>query len=187
MSDIGTLEDYSLPIITPLSINSMGPETSAGAAATTGGGVTAHWLTANTAVYIPFRIGVTTTFQKMFWINTATVGSNSVDVGIYDSQTNQLWHSGSTATSGATQVQSVTISGGITLKPGIYYMAMAVNGITDTFALSSIGNTYAYDGAAMAGAQQQLSAFPLPTNSTQTDILVNQSWPILCLTVNTLI
>lgn len=186
MSDLLTFIDYSFPVINTYSANAQQNE---GAAFNTsiGGALNAAWSSANQAIYISFRIGYPATFQKMFWINAAIVGNNNVDVGVYDNQNNQLWHSGSTLTSGASAVQSVTISGNLTLQSGIYYMAMAVNGTTDKFIGATLSNAYQYLGFTLDGFGAQSTAFPLPSTASLSAMTSGQFVPILALTMNSLI
>lgn len=121
----------------------------------------AAWPAANLAIYIPFRVAGIAIATKIFWYNGATVGTNSVDVGIYDAQGNKLVSSGSTLTAGVSSLQSADITD-TTLRRGLYFMAMAVNGTTDTFSRASSVDVRHLRGVAM---YQQATAFNLPTTA----------------------
>lgn len=161
MSDLPTAIDYSLPVISTGSINAIGAET-AGMAINVNT-VAAAWPSANLAIFVPVRIGYPFTAVKMFWINGATVGTNSVDVGIYDNQGNRLVNSGGTVTAGATGIQIVSITS-TTLEPGLYYMAMAANGTTDTSLRGGTGGIAT--PWALVGAYQMATAYTLPSTAT---------------------
>lgn len=181
MSDIGALVDYPHPVI-----YSGGPE-SIGVQfvvqdSTSLTGATAAWPSSNAAIYIPFRIGYIYTSVKMFWLNGTTVGTNHVDVGIYDFQGNQLVHSGSTLTSGASVIQSVSIS--TTLEPGLYYMAMAMDGTTDTIARGNIGGSQSVLNG--WGMHQQATAFALPSTASFSSVTSGYI-PALAITSNSTI
>lgn len=122
----------------------------------------AVWPSANLAFFVPIRLGASFTSTKIFWLNGATVGTNNVDVGVYDSQGNQLAHTGNTLTSGASAVQSVTLA--VTLLPGLYYLAMVMDGTTDTVQRKSISTTTAVPRA--VGILTQTTASPLPSTAT---------------------
>ena len=132
MSDIGSIHVFNSPVIEPLSFNSIATEMMAMFGAGGAFGTAAAWPSSNLAIFIPIKIGSLYIPTKMWWHNGATVGHNNADVGIYDTQGNRIFHSGSTAVSGASALQIVSVSN-VALSRGIYYMAMAVNGTTDTF------------------------------------------------------
>lgn len=156
MSDIGALVDYPLPLV-----NSIGILSSLyGATAQTFQNA-AVWPSANLAVYIPFTIGYPTTFVKATWFNGATVGTNHVDVGIYDSQGNRLVNTGSTLTSGASQIQSASITP-TKLEQGSYFLAMSMDGTTDTVFRSATPAAI----ISAWGLMNQATAFPLPTTAS---------------------
>lgn len=128
-----------------------------------GNTATAAWPSANLAIFVPVRIGYPYTAVKMFWLNGSSVGTNNVDIGIYDSQGNRLVNSGSTLTAGATGIQVVSITSTI-LEPGLYYMAMVMDGTTNTTLRAATGGV-ATPWAAM-GCYQMATAFALPATAT---------------------
>lgn len=157
MSDIGTLIDFTKPVISTASLESIGGEIASVFDTMTGAST---WNSANQACFIPVKIGYPFATQKMFWINGATVGTNSVDVGIYDSQGNRLASSGSTTTSGASAVQSVSVS--VSLKPGLYYFGFVMNGTTDTVIVAATASNLPRAwGVYFVG-----TSFPLPSTAT---------------------
>lgn len=121
----------------------------------------AAWPTANKAFYIPVQLLVAVTVYKIAWYNGATVGTNSVDVGIYTEAGTKIISTGSTLTAGASQPQVVDIAD-TALAPDTYFLAMAMNGTTDTvFRNAANGNHHR-----ASGVQQQLTAFALPATAT---------------------
>lgn len=173
MTDFLKAIDYPPVVISTLTTNSIGLNL---ARVQTGFTMTsaAIWFAANTANFIPFRIGYVYTAATMFWINGATVGTNSVDVGIYDPNGNRLVSSGSTTTSGASSIQSVSISS-TTLQPGLYYLAMVMNGTTDNVIMNSM-----VPGAERAnGVYQMASAFALPSTATFTGFVTASKLPFI--------
>lgn len=118
------------------------------------------WPAANLAIFIPFRVYQIYTAVKMSWIN-GTVSGN-IDVGIYDAQGDRLVSLGSTAMSGASAIQTGDITD-TTLKPGLYYMAMAVDNTTATFRRFTSATVA---GTAGLGLLQQATAFALPSTAT---------------------
>lgn len=160
MADFPAVQDYNHAVICLTSPECLGMQLAASGLTY----ITATaYTSANLAQYVPFLVGYPMTVQKMFWENGATVGTNHVDVGIYDSQGNQLTHSGSTLTAGATTTQSISVTA-VTLQPGLYYMAIAVDGTTDTFLSWSFTTSFSY--TRMLGIYQQATAFPLPATAT---------------------
>lgn len=129
MSDFPKAIDFPNTVITPATYESIGADL-AGSSTNLTASNTA-WPTANTAVFVPFRISTPIIIVKIFWQNGSTVAVNNVDVGIYDSQGNRLVSSGSMATSGASALQAIDITD-TTLEQGLYYMAMARDGTSDT-------------------------------------------------------
>lgn len=121
----------------------------------------AAWPLANLALFVPFTIAVPTTIVKIMWVNGATVSGN-VDVGLYDSQGNRLVSSGTTAQTTVSVVQPVDTTD-VTLQPGVYYMAMAMDNTTGTTRKFTTGSTAL---CRAVGVYQQVSAFPLPSSAT---------------------
>lgn len=119
------------------------------------------WGTANAAVFYPMFLPWPYFAQRAFWVNGSSAAGNS-DIGVYTPGGAQLWHSGSTANSGASSPQYVTISGGLLLLPGPYFLAYANDGTTNR----AFGSTAATTIGRIAGWLSQLSALPLPASAT---------------------
>jgi len=127
-----------------------------------GSATTVVWPAANLAIFLPFTIGVITTFVKLFY--SATASSGNVDMGIYDDQGNRLVSMGSTAMAltNLTQILDITDT---TLLPGSYYLAMACStNVTATF------RAWVWQGAgsntAARGQYEMATALPLPATAT---------------------
>lgn len=96
------------------------------------------WPVANKGIYIPVQVLVSCTVYQLGWLNGATVGTNTVDVGIYSEAGTRLISTTPTLTSGASALQTVNIADTV-LTPDTYYLAMAMNGTTDTVFRSAAG------------------------------------------------
>lgn len=145
------------PVISPASGESCGSAIAGVNAASTS--LTA-WPAANRAFYIPVLIYAPWLLASMFFENGGTVSGN-VDVGIFDSQGDRLISSGSTPQAGINSEQSIGVA--LTLLPGVYYYAMAMDNAT------GIVRTFAPGGTplgAVTGVLLQASAFPLPASAT---------------------
>lgn len=127
------------------------------------------WPTINAAIFVPFFCPCPLTFATMFWVNGLTVTGN-VDVGVYNADGTLIVHSGSTAASGASAIQLVTVTS-TTINAGNYYFAMAASSVSGTYYRTLIGQTLR---TKLAGLAQQSSALPLP--STATMVTVNQDY-----------
>lgn len=178
MSDFPSVVDYDIPVVSNAGLSSLGPELLAFVPTV----ASTVWPTTNLALYYPFSVAVETTIVKMFWINGGTVGTNSVDVGIYGQDGNRLVSGGGVLTTGASVEQIVDITDTI-LVPGIYYLAMAMNGTTDNIKmLNSIGAAT----TSGLGVYEQTTAYPLP--STATFAHTNRTViPLIFTTRNTLV
>lgn len=118
---------------------------------------TGTWGAANRAYYIPVQVLTTITVYKMVWLNGATVGTNSIDVGIYTAAGTRLVSGGGVLTSGVSVPQVVDITDTV-LTPDTYFLGMSMNGITDTV-LRNASNALQHRAS---GVQQQSTAYPLP-------------------------
>lgn len=121
------------------------------------------WSGANTAVLVPFRVAVPTIIKQLFWVNGATVGTDSRDIGIYTSQGGLITSAGGTLTSGASAPQVINITD-VTLNLGLYYMALVQNGTTDNLLTALPANPI---GKAF-GAYYVPTSYPLPSTVTLT-------------------
>ena len=116
---------------------------------------------ANLAIYIPMWVMQPLVAVQMFAYSGATVGTNNIDVGIYDGAGNKLVSSGSTLTANASDLQVFNITDTL-LGTGLHYLAVAMDGTTDT--LFRINNSIPLLRG--WGVRQQASAFALPATAT---------------------
>ncbi len=143
---------------------------------------TATWTTANAAVYTPIRIHTTITVRKLYHKNGATVGTDNVDVGLYDVDSDglprtRLTSSGPTATSGANVWQEFDVTD-VTIQPGLYYLAASMSGTTDTsLRLAAITISLSRDYS----MYEELSAGTLPATATPVVYTATRTTPLLML------
>lgn len=181
MSSIGDLQDYVLTTISPGHHNSMGIELG-GSSGVLNAGAAAAWPASNLALFIPFKIGFPYLVNQVLWVNGTTVGTNHVDVGVFDSQGNKLVSTGSTLTAGVSVFQSVNVTDTI-LERGIYYMAMAMDGTTDTIQRTA---SPLLPLLRSWGMYAQSTAFPLPAAATFA-VLANAYLPQFAITSSAVI
>jgi hypothetical protein len=141
------------------------------------------WPTANKAVFVPFEINYPVTVVKGYWLNGGTVGTDSIDIGIYDLAGNLIVSGGGTLSSGASVIQSVDITDTLLLR-GNYYAAMAINGTTDT--VSRITPASIAEAKAL-GLLEMTSAYVLPATVTYASITTTASLPLINFTTQTTI
>lgn len=120
----------------------------------------AAWPTANKAFFVPVWVARQTTLVKAFVYNGATASGN-LDIGLYLPNGTQVVSLGSTAQSGTSALQELNITD-TTIGPGLYYMALAMDGTTGTAFRATVGSTR---GGAM-GIYEMTSAFALPATAT---------------------
>lgn len=116
---------------------------------------------ANTALFVPFRLQDAVTVRKMGVMNGPTV-SGHFDVGIYDASFNLLTSAGSTTQTGTNSAQVVDVPDVILSASTDYYLAFSTDGTTGTY----WGNNK-YNGLLdIFGVLKQTSAFPLPSTAS---------------------
>lgn len=117
------------------------------------------WPAANRAEFVPFRVPYPVTVYKLA-CGTGTANTGNFDLGIYDANGTRLVSTGSTpkTTAGVERIIDVTDT---FLLPGLYYLAMAVDG-TAAYIQTS-GQTWL---SKMAGIREMSSAFALPATAT---------------------
>ena len=120
-----------------------------------------NWVTANLAIFVPFRVPEAVTFTKLFWLLGSAVAGN-IDAGIYDTAGVRLVSTGSTAVGSTSRPQAVDITD-LTLARGTYYLALASDTAGATNKL--IGVAPAAGILQALGLLQQAAAFPLATNA----------------------
>lgn len=148
-----------MPTMMPWSVDSIGVRMGAIAGGVVD--VSTVWSAANRALFIPFALGKPATITRIFWFNGATVSGN-VDCGVYDAAGTRLISSGSTAQAGTTAIQSVDVTDTL-IGPGQYYLALAMDNVTGTIRIRTLGNVVLSKSVGMAAME---TAFPLPTTVT---------------------
>jgi hypothetical protein len=111
---------------------------------------------ANRAVYQPFVLYKPATAYSIFVVNGSAVSGN-LDMGIYDHAGRLVASIGSTAQAGVSDIQEVSFASPVTLGPGLYYMAVALDNATGHFYRRSVG---APEAAAL-GQYQESNNMPL--------------------------
>lgn len=168
-------------IITPWSQVSIGPASvSQGGTALGGTLASTVFPAANDALFIPFQLSESVTVKRVGWANGATVSGN-VDMGVYDLAGTRIFSTGSTAQSGVSGIQVVDITD-VVIGPGNFYMALACDNITATFARGTVGSLARL--RMFCGVLKQATAFALPaaaTFATPTDDYV----PVMALFLQT--
>jgi hypothetical protein len=119
----------------------------------------AVWPAQNRAIYVAVEVQNAITARNVFWINGATVNGH-VDVGIYQADGSLLASCGSTAMSGASAIQSASITA-TDLNPGRYWIAMASDSATATFRAAPAPKLL----LEVCGVQEQATAFALPSTA----------------------
>lgn len=160
------------PILTPYSIESLGPVLNAASTslrlATSGA-----WPSANLAFAYPFVLYAPATVYQLLWY-VGTTSNGNVDVGIYDSQFNRILSSGSTAMSATVSVvQELNVTDTV-LMPGEYFLAGACSSATGTIFRNSTTDEIMLS---LVPVYEMASAFPLPAKltavvSTQTSVII---------------
>jgi len=120
------------------------------------------WASANEAIYVPFRLPIAVRITELFWANGGTIAGTNADLGIFRDDGVKVVSTGSTALSGASQIQKVNITD-TDLPPGRYYMGFALSTNTATVQLM----TYAAAvEARILGICAEASALALPSTAT---------------------
>lgn len=144
------------------------------------------WPTANLAFYIPFHLPFPYVVRRVYWVNGSDVTSVNRDFGIYNAEGTRLYSTGSTAASGASDIQYVTPSSEFLLAPGRYYMALSNSSTTANRGPAGIVtvSTGQITLGTGAGVVQQASAVPLPATMTPATVGLSLAVP-LCGITNT--
>ena len=123
--------------------------------------VSAAWPTANKALYIQFSVNERAIATALFTASGTTIGTDSIDLGIYDRTGLRLVSPGGALSASANVIQVQNITDTI-LDPGYYYMACAMNGTTATLR-SWVGVS---ELLKFTGMYEQTSAYALPAQAT---------------------
>lgn len=136
------------------------------------------WRAAKRVVYVPFDLDFRYYVASLKWMNGPSVSGN-VDAGIMDGSGNRLYHSGSTAMSGASTFQSV--SPAFWLVPGRYYFALSADNTTASFRMA-VSNVAASRASGLL--QEDTSVFGIPTTYTPVAV-TNGDIPYIMITDDT--
>lgn len=167
-SILATIKEIGDPALQHGRLISTGSNESVGGHWSTGTGSTTIAITTNAAWVYPFTIFSQVTAYSLFWFNGTAVAGN-VDIGIYDEDLNKVITTGSTAQSGVTAPQIVSITP-TELTPGRYFLAISSNDAgADFTGVTTLPN----DELATLGAFTQGSAFALPASLTPSTTTLN--------------
>jgi len=124
----------------------------------------AVWPSANLGLFFPFTVTGRAAERPIaitgFIVMNGAAVSGNLDIGIYDALGNKLASTGSTAQAGTTAPQRINLAVPLQLRPGRYYLAMAMdNGTGTTVAAAPIAQ--ALRGA---GMRTRAASFPLPAS-----------------------
>lgn len=135
------------------------PMSSEGMATTTTLSANVTWPSSNRAFYYPVRISRPVNLVKAFVCNGTAVAGN-FDIGLYDIGGRRLVSTGSTAQSGTSTIQTVTIS--LTVAPGMYWLAL----VCSSTSARVYASTLSLPIAKAYGWRRENTALPLPATMT---------------------
>lgn len=118
------------------------------------------WV-ANQAAFIPLFLPWPYLVKRMFWVNGSVAAGNS-DIAILTPTGVRLFGAGSTANSGASGMQYVTLGTELLLLPGKYFLGYTNDGTTNRVT----GSSGAGANARFVGYLQQAAALPIPATAT---------------------
>ena len=137
------------------------------------------WTTANTAIFIPIYLPYRATIRRWWWVNGSNPGSNA-DIGLYSRGGSLIASSGSTAQSGASAQQFVTLGTPVVVDPGTYFLAFTLSATTASRMTGVSAATVAFLRA--RGVQTMASALPLPATATFATPAAAMSYPLCGIT-----
>jgi hypothetical protein len=135
----------------------------------------------NVAMFVPFRIGKTIIAKNMFCLNGSAV-AGSIDIGIYTADGTKLVSTGSTAQSGTSAIQTISITN-TEFGPGLFYLALAANNAGNRFQCANTINAYPLQ---VMGVAMVTASFPLPATVTFATATVSKL-PIFGLTTRSFV
>jgi hypothetical protein len=124
------------------------------------GSASAAWPSANRAIFVPFEVPVARRVYGL-WCNNGGTANGNVDIGIYDLDGNRLVSTGSTAQTGTSVIQLISVT--LNLSPGTYMIALALSSATGTTTRFSVPSVQAMQAH---GVRTVDTAFPLPSTVT---------------------
>lgn len=123
-------------------------------------GSSTAWPSANRAMFVPIWLPGPFKLASFFCVNGSTATGN-IDMGIYGTDGTLIASKGSTAQSGTSTLQILTITA-VMLPPGRYYMAISASSTSTTF----ISRTPATNIQWRIGMLQAATQVPLATAPT---------------------
>lgn len=114
----------------------------------------------NDAIFVPVTVKQTVLIKRLYSLN-GTSANNNIDVGIYTKGGTRVVSSGSTAQSGTNAPQFYDVTD-LTLSPGLYYLAVAMDGTSGTLFRLAPGLHILQ----LLGVAKQATAFALPATAT---------------------
>ena len=119
------------------------------------------WPSANRALFVPIWLPAPFLLKSMFAVNGTTATGN-IDLGVYGVDGSLIASKGSTAQSGTSTLQILSLTTPIILSPGRYFMAISASSTSATF----IGRTPTTQILRRFGLLQAASQVPLATGPT---------------------
>lgn len=120
-----------------------------------------NWPAQNEAIYIPLELPFQYMVKRVFWRNGSGGSGSNWDFGIHAADYTRIYSTTSTASSGNSLMQYVTLTDAQPLEAGQYYLSLANDNATLTNRGYGISTVTAYEGRTI-GMFQQLTAFPIP-------------------------
>ncbi len=120
------------------------------------------WMAAQRALYYPLRITAPGTVYQFFWLNGATVGTDTVQMGLYlpdgtdGGPSTRIINGTGIVSSGINACQYDNITD-FPIGPGVYWLALLSSGTTTTFFRGNFANL-----GRIGGIYQQASLATLP-------------------------
>lgn len=153
----------AFPLITPWSLESLGPFIASVAGTGLTSTASAAIPAADEAIYVPFAVDQSFTAVKLWAVNGATAAGN-IDVAVYSAAGAKLTSAAQTAQSGTNTLQVFDITD-VVLTPGLYYLAVVCSSATATLFRGTLGSAALAQYGGMA--QETLgSGAALPSTAT---------------------
>lgn len=136
------------------------------------------WESSNLAKWVPILVQKPLVIYGFVWLN-GTTASGNLDVGVYDNNLKRLASLGSTAQSGTSVMQSASLGSALSLDPGTYNLAMAMDNATGTLSQQALNVSANVACGRVSAVGQMASAFPLPSTLTYANPTTIARIPVL--------
>jgi hypothetical protein len=127
-------------------------------------GSSGTWPSANRGLFIPIWLPAPFQLASFFCVNGSAVAGN-IDMGVYGTDGSLISSKGSTAQSGTSTLQILTLTTPIVLNPGRYFMAISASSASATF-ISRTPSVIIEQRLGMLQAATQVPLANLPTLAT---------------------